>query len=273
MEKFLRKSIGLVPWQWRGGIKRIPLVAPLQRWLLARFMEGKPFVHTVDAGPARGLRYPITLPADKGIWTGTYELELAQAMAQAVPRGSVCLDLGGWRGFFGGVMALAGAARVVIFEPLPANAAQIRKMIELNPGLPVELMEVAVSEADGEIEFCLMPETSMGKMAASSFQPGTTAGGRIKVRTVALDALVASGQLAAPAVIKIDVEGAELFVLRGARQLLAAHGPKLFMEIHSHALGRDCRALLTELGYTVQTVEPGEPAVCHFIATRKLTGA
>jgi FkbM family methyltransferase len=233
-------------------------------------MEGKPFVHTVDAGPARGLRYPITLPADKGIWTGAYELELAQAMAQAVPRGSVCLDIGGWRGFFGGVMALAGAARVVIFEPLPANATQIRKMIELNPGLPVELMEAAVSETDGEIEFCLMPETSMGKLAASSFQAGAVAGERIKVRTVALDPLVAGGIIAAPAVIKIDVEGAELLVLRGARQILATHGPKLFMEIHSRTLGRDCRAFLTQLGYVVQTVEPGDPEVCHFIATRKV---
>lgn len=268
MQTLLRKSIGLVPWRWRGAIKRIPLLAPFQRWLLARFMEGRTFVHTVDAGPARGLRYPITLPADKGIWTGAYELELAQTMAAAVPRGSVCLDIGGWRGFFGGVMALAGAARVVIFEPLPANAEQIRKMIELNPGLPVELMEAAVSEANGEIEFCLMPETSMGKMAASSFQAGASGGERIKVRTIAIDAMVTAGQLKAPAVMKIDVEGAELLVLRGARQVLAAHGPKLFMEIHSHALGRDCRALLTELGYTVQTVEPGEPEVCHFIATR-----
>lgn len=268
MQTLLRKSIGLVPWRWRGAIKRIPLLAPFQRWLLARFVEGRTFVHAVDAGPARGLRYPITLPADKGIWTGAYELELAQAMAAAVPRGSVCLDIGGWRGFFGGVMALAGAARVVIFEPLPANAVQIRKMIELNPGLPVELMEAAVSDAEGEIEFCLMPETSMGKMAESSFQAGTTSSRRIKVRTVAIDSLVAAGRLGVPAVIKVDVEGAELLVLRGARQVLAAHGPKLFMEIHSRELGKECRALLTELGYTVQTVEPGEPEVCHFIATR-----
>lgn len=266
MQTLLRKSIALVPWQWRGTIKRIPLVAPMQRWLLARFMEGRTFVHTVDAGPARGLRYPITLPADKGIWTGTYELELAQAMAQAVPRGSVCLDIGGWRGFFGGVMALAGAGRVVIFEPLPANAAQIRRMIELNPGLPVELMEAAVSDTDGEIEFCLMPETSMGKVAASSFQSGTDGGQRIRVRTVGLDNLIARGQLAAPAVMKIDVEGAELLVLRGARQVLAAHRPTLFMEIHSRALGCECRTLLTELGYQVQVVEPGEPEVCHFVA-------
>src|SRR5690349_16529357 len=70
----LRRSVGLVPWKWRGAIKRLPLIAPVQRWLLMRFLEGREFVHTVDAGPAGGLRYPIKLPDDKGIWTGTYEL-------------------------------------------------------------------------------------------------------------------------------------------------------------------------------------------------------
>ena len=73
MRGLLRKSVSLVPWQIRGVIKKMPLMAPLQRRLLARFLEGHEFIHMVDAGPARGLRYPITLPQDKGIWTGTYE--------------------------------------------------------------------------------------------------------------------------------------------------------------------------------------------------------
>ena len=77
----------------------MPLMAPLQRRLLARFLEGHEFIHMVDAGPARGLRYPITLPQDKGIWTGTYELELATGIAEAVRPGDICLDVGGWRGF------------------------------------------------------------------------------------------------------------------------------------------------------------------------------
>jgi hypothetical protein len=118
-------------------------MAPLQRRLLARFLEGREFIHTVDAGPARGLRYPITLPQDKGIWTGTYELELATRIAEVVRPGDVCFDIGGWRGFFSGVMALAGAAKVFVFEPLPANASQIRRMIKLNPELPPEKSETA----------------------------------------------------------------------------------------------------------------------------------
>src|SRR6266480_2084709 len=161
----LRKSVSLVPWRMRGAIKKLPLVAPLQRWLLTRFLDGREFVHTVDAGPASGLEYPITLPDDKGIWTGTYELELATAIAGAVRRGDVCFDCGGWRGFFSGVMALAGASRVFAFEPLPANVAQLRKVIALNPDLPITLIEAAVAEQSGPLEFVVMPQSSMGKLA------------------------------------------------------------------------------------------------------------
>ncbi|MCL4789407.1 MAG: FkbM family methyltransferase [Verrucomicrobia bacterium] len=266
MQPFLRKSIALVPWRWRGTVKRIPLVATFQRWLLARFLEGREFVHTVDAGPARGLKYPITLPQDKGIWTGTYEMELAAAVATAVRQGDVCYDVGGWRGFFGGVMALAGAEHVFLFEPLPANVAQLRKLISLNPELPLSLIEAAVTEQPGELEFVVMPETSMGKLTSSSFQSEKQSDEKIRVRAVALDALLASGEIPPPAVIKIDVEGAELLVLHGAQHLLATHKPKLFMEIHSPELVRACRSLLERAGYEVQVFKQDGREICHFHA-------
>lgn len=268
----LSKSVSAVPWRWRTAIKRLPLVAPLQRWLLARFLEKREFIHTVDAGPARGLKYPITLPDDKGIWTGTYELEFATLVAAATRRGEPAMDIGGWRGFFGGVMALAGASRVHIFEPMPANCAQIRRMIELNPELPIELVEAAVSDTEGSLEFVLMPESSMGKLSTSSFQEGNQGGRKIQVRTVALDGLLATGKIQPPSVMKIDVEGAELMVLRGAQELLANHRPTLFMEIHSPELARDCRTLLEQTGYDVQVLERDARAVCHFHAQPKLAG-
>ena len=249
------------------------MVAPLQRWLLGKFLEGREFVHTVDAGPATGLRYPITLPQDKGIWTGTYEVELARRIAAAVRPGTVCLDIGGWRGFFSGVMALAGASKILVFEPLPANATQIRRTLELNPKLSIELIEAAVGETEGRLEFVVMPESSMGKLAASSFQAEQRGGQKISVRVVAVDELIATGKFAPPAMLKIDVEGAEMFVLRGARQLLAARKPELFIEVHSPALAKECDAFLTGLGYEILILEKlapetahGNPEICHFIA-------
>jgi FkbM family methyltransferase len=232
-------------------------------------LEGQEFVHTVDAGPARGLVYPVRLPEDKGVWTGTYEIEFAAALANAVTPGSVCLDIGGWHGFYSGVMALAGASKVIVFEPLPANCAHIRRLIELNPHLSIELIDAAVADREGAAEFQIMPQETMGKLAESPFQPEQRSSEQIRVRLVALDELLAQGRIPAPSTIKVDVEGGELLVLRGAAKLLREHKPALFMEIHSPELARDCRKLLEELGYEIELLkeeDPIDPAICHFIA-------
>jgi FkbM family methyltransferase len=274
MRALIQSSVRVVPWRLRTAIKRVPLIAPLQRYLLARFVEGREFVHTVDAGPARGLVYPIVLPDDKGVWTGTYELDFVEAMAAAVSVGDVCFDVGGWRGFCGGTMALRGARRVVIFEPLPENCQRIGRMIGLNPGLAIELVEAAAGGACGTAQFAIMPATSMGKLADSEFQADATSGQRMTVDVVALDAWCERTATRRPNVIKIDVEGAEMQVLQGATQILKTNKPKLFIEAHSRELAASVVALLSEFGYAVKTLETGrapdgasEPEVCHLVAT------
>lgn len=268
ISRFLQKAVSVVPWRMRSNIKHIPLIAPLQRWLVERYLAGNEFVHRVDAGPARGLVYPVRLPQEKGVWTGTYETEFATALSNAVTPGGACLDLGGWHGFYSGVMALAGASRVFVFEPLPSNCERIRRLIELNPSLPIELIEAAVADRAGTTQFEVMSQESMGKLADSPFQRERS-GRQISVQVVALDELLAEGRISAPSLIKIDVEGGELLVLRGAARLLREHRPVLFMELHSPELARECRNFLESLGYEIEVLreeDAVDPAICHFRA-------
>lgn len=274
LKKTVRASINAVPWRWRGVIKRIPLIAPLQRWLLARSLDNEEFVHTVDAGPAKGLRYLIRMPDDKLIWTGTWELEFSAALASAVAPGDVCYDIGGYHGFFSGVFAQAKAGQVHTFEPLPINCARIRKLIELNPALPLHLTQAAVGATPGQAEFRIMPETTMGKLKTSTFQPAAQSLESIIVQVCQIDDLVAAGKTKPPNVIKVDVEGAEADVLRGAAATLRRQRPKLFIEIHSRGLMQECSALLAEAGYKLAVLETGrapdgrtEPEICHLIGT------
>lgn len=69
--------------------------------------------------------------------------------------------------------------------------------------------------------------------------------------------------------IKIDVEGMECHVLRGAERLLRDQQPRLLIEIHSAANGEWCRGFLARLGYQAQPVphpHPGVPAGHHWLA-------
>lgn len=267
----LRRSIQLVPWQYRRHIKDLSLVGPAQRWVVSRFLVNQPFLHTVDAGPAEGLRIWIRLPEDKPIWTGTYEADFAMSLADAVREDAVCLDIGGYRGFFSAVFALAGASAVHIFEPLPENIRRIESLMEVNPSLPLELHRIAIGAVVGEAEFLVMPETSMGKLSESSFQEQQSSGVSLKVPIETLDHLIETGIMGEPDVIKIDVEGAEAMVLKGGERLLGRRGPLLFLEIHSRALARECHEIMTGHGYSVAVMETGEspdfasePEICHF---------
>ncbi len=250
----LEKSVNVVPWRLRSLIRRTPFIRSIQRVVISRFLSGKPFVHRVSAGPAAGARFRVTLPDDKLLWTGTWESQLAVEIRNAVKKGDVCFDVGAYRGFFSAVMALGGAGRVYAFEPNPDNLVQFRDFQALNPNFPIELLNVAVGAADGEEEFVALPEKTMGRLATSSFHSDGSPIGSVQVQVVRLDELVSSGAVLPPSVIKIDVEGSELDVLRGAKDLLSSGRPKLFLEAHSSALARACADFLSELGYSTLTL-------------------
>src|SRR5262249_36728472 len=156
-------------------------VAVLQRELVVRLLSGHSFVHTIDAGPATSLRFEITMPLDKDLWTGTYEQDFAIALRGHVKPGDVCYDIGGYRGYMSGIMALAGASKVFVFEPVPANQQALRRLCELNRTLPIELLALAAGRIDGQASFRVMPDPSMGKLASSTFQQDAPAVNEIRI--------------------------------------------------------------------------------------------
>ena len=247
--------LGLIPWRLRLQIRKLPVIAPLQRYLVARFLEGREFSHRVSAGPAKGIYFRLMLPEDKGIWTGTYETGFAARLAAEVRPGSVTYDIGSWHGFFAGVMAAQGAAIVHVFEPLPANAERISQLIALNPGRRIILHQCALGDRETGMDLVVMPESSMAKLEQSEFQSGAASTRRVPVRVRSLDIMVASGEIEPPGLIKIDVEGAEMMVLEGARETLKRHRPQIFAEVHSSALLAQCTQFLQSEAYTIESLD------------------
>jgi FkbM family methyltransferase len=260
VKKLIHNIVRILPWSLRGHIKRIPLVAPLQRVIFSRLFGSKEFAHEVDAGPAKGITFQLQMPDDKGIWTGTYEATFAARLANSVRAGRAAYDIGSWHGFFAGVMAAQGASVVHVFEPLPANAARIRKLIELNPTKAIVLHACAVGNRDTEMDLVVMPDTSMAKLEESEFQAKTAATNRVRVRVRTIDNLIASSEAPPPGIMKIDVEGAEMMVLEGARETLNRYRPEIFAEVHSSALLAQCTSLLQAAGYTVEMLDDDEAA-------------
>ena len=261
-----------VPFGIRDKIRKVPLLKQLQFFLLKKWVNEESFVATISGGPAKGLVFPVQMPQDKLMWIGTFELEYAKALQQAIRKDWVCYDIGGYKGYYAGIMAISGAAEVYVFEPMPANAKKIELLLALNPHLPIHLKKYAVSDNTGNAIFRLMPEVTMGKLESSSFQPEDKEIEQISVDTITLDELIRRGT-PEPDFIKIDVEGAEEFVLRGAIELLQRKKPLLMIEVHSPEIGKRCLNVLKKYYPKISVLETGElpekgtPEICHYIVS------
>jgi FkbM family methyltransferase len=242
--KLLSGSIRMVPGPLRGIIHSIPGVAAAQRAAISAVGRNEEFEHTIDYGPAEGLRMPVRLPDDKGFWKGTYEEGFCSRLAAAVKPGDVCHDIGAFRGYTAGVMALARASEVRAFEPAPLNQQAVRRVMALNPDLPIKLVEAAVGAEEGTIKITIHEDSSMNFIGEdNSGRPA------VEVKMVVLDALVDSGAIQPPQLLKIDVEGAEASVLRGAAKALRDSVREIFVELHHAEAKQECERLLAEAGF------------------------
>jgi FkbM family methyltransferase len=156
------------------------------------------------------------------------------AFKKALKPGGIALDVGsnvgGYALLFGQWVGREG--RVFAFEPAPETFFGLGRHIELNAlrGV-VTPVQAAISDAAATAEFRALGSQGMNRLvsAAENTIPVST----IKVPTLTLDQFCASENIL-PDLIKIDVEGFELAVLRGAREVIKACGEKLalFVELH-----------------------------------------
>lgn len=185
-----------------------------------------------------------------------------RAFRGAVRPGSVVLDVGANVGSYTLLFAMwAGpAGRVFAFEPAPEAREGLRVHVALNGVTErVEIVPAAAAASVGSARFQI-DGASGGNAIASGAGSGTPS---IEVETTTIDAFCEHRRVR-PDVIKIDVEGAELAVLKGARRTLASPNVQAFLEFHpsvwtSRGVTRD--ALRAELAGQGLAAEPLEPSL------------
>ena len=174
------------------------------------------------------------------ILRGHYERDEIQFVRAVLKPGDSAIDVGAHIGFFTMQMAAAVGpeGRVYAFEPLDLNADLLEQSVAENGfGGRVDFRRAAAGAAPGMATLTFPVET-LNSGGAYLLRDGTAplAGHRKKeVPVVALDAL----DLRRPVrLIKMDVEGAEPQVLRGAASLLQRDRPLILSELHPTQLER-----------------------------------
>jgi len=121
------------------------------------------------------------------------------------------------------VTSLFPQARVIAFEPLAGPASRFARLFAGNDKITLHRAALGPAESTASMHVSRSADSSsllpIGNLQAEIF-PGTEEVGTESVTVAPLDRFVAAADIVAPALLKIDVQGYELEVLRGAAPLL-----------------------------------------------------
>jgi FkbM family methyltransferase len=151
--------------------------------------------------------------------TGSYEPPLTALVQHILRPGDVFIDVGANEGYFTIVGSHSvGDGRVWTIEPQIRLAPVIRENLRLNGRTNVELVPVALSDTAGTTAIHLAPSTNTGASGMVVWQPFSR---RESVPTTTFDRFASDRGVTEARLIKIDCEGAEAAIVRGAEQFFA----------------------------------------------------
>jgi FkbM family methyltransferase len=212
-----RKAIGRV----RRALATVPEVAvikPIGKTL--RFEHKRlPFLNVEDL---------------RAMFTGSYDITLCDFLRKNLREGDIMLDVGSNVGYIAAIAAscVGTSGQIHGFEPLPQCFERLVMLEGLNPKYDFRFNNVALGETEGMVPISFEPE---GEARNASLVPGKICSNTIQVPVKRLDDYIFAN-IPSPErikVVKIDVEGFELPVLRGMEQFFARtrYRPHLVCEI------------------------------------------
>jgi FkbM family methyltransferase len=217
----------------------------------------KAFAHRAIASAARRLQRPeLAATFYAGARQLLHEEIAVQAVLAALLRADATyVDVGTNRGqLLGEALRIAPAGRHIAFEPIPELAAEVRRAFP-----QVDVRQLALSAQAGTAEFCHF-KTMDGWSGLRRSPEVSDERGQPEYIQVQLSTLDVELAAESPRLVKIDVEGAELEVVRGGRELLARCRPFVIFEHVASAAelyGSPSSALwqcFDELGYEIFSI-------------------
>jgi FkbM family methyltransferase len=162
---------------------------------------------------------------------GSFEEAEIETLSKAACPGTVAIDAGAHVGLFTIPFsrAVGPEGEVWAFEPLPENVERLRANVQENRLRNVATFAAAASDADGVLPFRLAGDSAYGSTV--EVRDDWETGKSMNVRAVSLDTEWKARGMPPVTALKVDVEGAELRVLRGSRQLLRRYRPPVLVEV------------------------------------------
>lgn len=219
-----------------------------------------PRIVTLYEFDPNGCRFEVTTPVERyRVVDFGGERVFTHLLLNSLRPDDILFDVGACVGLVS-VHAAARCAQVVAFEPDPHYLSRLRRNLSLNNVNNVRVEGVALSN---EVGTAVLFTDGVEGRSPSLRQVGER--GEVQVETVTLDDYLERTNIW-PSAIKMDIEGAEILALRGARRLLGSErAPRMiFLELHPNfitAFGsstEEVKGLLRDHGYAARDVAERE---------------
>lgn len=239
------------PGRWRlidPAVRLAPALRAVTNPMVIRVREG--FAMQIDGSSQTGRMLYAT---------GEYESETSLLIQRLLRPGDTMLDVGANIGYFTilGARAAGVRGRVVAFEPMPQVRQRLERNIALNRVTNVVVRSEALSDTPGPSTFYAGPADDTG---LASLRPldGST---QVDVMRARFDDIWNPSDRVA--LVKIDVEGAEMAAIGGMTECLKRDAPHVILEVtdgYLRAMGSSADALVAHLlgfGYSAYRIAHG----------------
>lgn len=174
--------------------------------------------------------------------------------------GSVFVDVGANIGAFSFIAAklVGNNGKVFCFEPVSAIFNQLQENIQLNSYRNMMIEKIALFNENTNLELKISKETNLGM--SSIFNHDEEKGNCETAKAIKGDDYFSLIALSKIDLIKMDIEGAELFALQGLQETLKKFKPFLFLELNEQILSQtkiskiEITSFLTDLGYVMKGI-------------------
>jgi polyisoprenyl-phosphate glycosyltransferase len=256
---------------WREASERTSILRQLQPMIAHGTIDAiEVDAHELRLKLANGARFvwdPEDMRAapNTAFLDGTYEPQELAVLSGLASNSRVIFDVGANIGWYAIQLARTAGAdtRVFCFEPVPSTHAKLVRNVGLNElESRIRIFDFGLSDKIGNHEFFLPERSGSAAASARNLHPDELVA-QFSVRLDVMDDLVAREQIARVDLIKCDVEGAELHVLRGAKQVIERDRPVIFLEMlrkwarHFDYHPNDIILLLRQSGYRCWAVGDG----------------
>jgi FkbM family methyltransferase len=213
-------------------------------------------------------RYHLSLDVEEWIqqhvfFFGMYDQPGIDFIKKSLNPEDIFFDIGANIGLFSisasGIIDHEKGGQIHAFEPIPQIFEKLTENIARNAINHIKAHPVAIYERSQTLELFIARKQNLG--ASSIYHSKDLHGEPMKVDAISIDDFMTDHQIPGVDFIKMDIEGAEIFALKGMIQTLKRFKPLLMVEISENVLkGRDIKGnqvfdFLKEQGYVPHALD------------------